>query len=651
MTNIDALTQGIKNYLKMESSGALLLTGSWGCGKTYYVKNKLFPILEQGDDGGDMYIPIMVSLFGLEDVAELSKRLVTEYLDYNAEKEVHESFHFGKIVEWGSKIAESCPKFNEWIDVSKILGEGTALYRILPKNVVIFLDDLERVVEDSKSINKLLGIVNELVENRYFKVVIIANKGHLDRLTQAKNEHQDEELFYEKVIEKSLTFVPDMVAIFKKLVERLADGDFTSFMANEKVIETINPSNVKNSVQMERLCNIRTLKFAINHMYRIFSMFKAKGANLTDDSNVVQLVNLWVFVHGLSIEYKHNCITVDNNQGLADYSPIATFDIDFGDDSKNEVFTDVEPNEGDAIKIDTSFAPSFYKRYYQDLEINYIFYPQVYKFVLGGIDFDSEELVAFATQENKKFEPHVNMAQDVLDLMLRGFWQFSDETVKENLRTILIAVEDGTLRDTASIYNASVYLLKFCNLIERDEESILESFKTGIHKFIEKHSVTPLDKQTFMMLPIQKGSICDKVYDMVVSEIDDKLNDYEVEEQNTLLSLFKSDVEQFVLELIPNNRIAPSYANTPILHTIPKEVIVEIVPFLQPPDIMNLDMMVRQRPTILQDAIRTELSFFRDMQEELQKRRDDNTMSAFVIREYLLKNIERLISNYQDRNE
>lgn len=650
MTNVDALTQGIMNYLEMDSSGALLLTGTWGCGKTYYIKNELFPTIEKVKEADSSFIPIMVSLYGIEDLAELPKRIVTEYLDYTAKKEVHEAFHFGKIIEWGGKIAEACPKFNEWIDVSKLIGEGAALYRILPSNVVIFLDDLERAVDTPRSINNLLGSINELVENRHFKVIVVANKGHLDKLvhTEGEDKKNEEVVFYEKVIEKNLSFIPDMIGIFEKLVAENNDAGFSAIMLHESIIDTIDPSHAKGQLQKERMCNIRTLKFAINHMYRIFSSYKNSEADFTDESVIMQLINIWVFVHGISIEVKRNKITHENHQGLDEFSPVVSIDIDLEDEKAADLFEDDQTEEFAADRIDSSFAPNFYNHYYRDFGFHFIFYPQVYDFVLSGIDFEPNELITYASQENKKFETKVNVAQEFVDSLLRGFWQYTDEKTAENLAILLKAVEDGTLRDPSSIYNASVYLLKFSYIIEKDEADVLASFKTGIVKFMDVHDISPLDKQTFLMLPIERGSICDQVYDMIASEMDRKLNEYQVEDQKTLVALFNTDIEQFVLQLIPNNRVSPAYSSTPILHTIPEAVIVDRVPSLQPPDLMNLDSMIRQRPSVLQGNLRTELIFFKVLQNEIQKRKDEKTMSAFVINEYLMKDNDNLINRFKD---
>lgn len=46
-------------------AGALLLTGEWGGGKTYFVVNKLQPHLK------DSHIFIRISLFGIKSVNEL----------------------------------------------------------------------------------------------------------------------------------------------------------------------------------------------------------------------------------------------------------------------------------------------------------------------------------------------------------------------------------------------------------------------------------------------------------------------------------------------------------------------------------------------------------------------------------------------------
>lgn len=39
----------IANFFKMENTGALLIVGAWGSGKTYYLDNVVFKKLKESD--------------------------------------------------------------------------------------------------------------------------------------------------------------------------------------------------------------------------------------------------------------------------------------------------------------------------------------------------------------------------------------------------------------------------------------------------------------------------------------------------------------------------------------------------------------------------------------------------------------------------
>ncbi len=41
------MLDGIRNYLSMESTGALMVSGEWGCGKTYHIEKVVMPALQQ----------------------------------------------------------------------------------------------------------------------------------------------------------------------------------------------------------------------------------------------------------------------------------------------------------------------------------------------------------------------------------------------------------------------------------------------------------------------------------------------------------------------------------------------------------------------------------------------------------------------------
>ena len=75
MTN-DELNQYIKHYIEKDKTGrAIMLTGSWGMGKSYYIKKTLIPYLSNSENGGHKCI--VVSLYGVSALSEVSKAIYT----------------------------------------------------------------------------------------------------------------------------------------------------------------------------------------------------------------------------------------------------------------------------------------------------------------------------------------------------------------------------------------------------------------------------------------------------------------------------------------------------------------------------------------------------------------------------------------------
>lgn len=68
------LNQYILHYLREDKTkSAIMLTGPWGTGKSYYIQNELKPFLEKNENRG--HSCVIVSLYGLKDTAEISKSI------------------------------------------------------------------------------------------------------------------------------------------------------------------------------------------------------------------------------------------------------------------------------------------------------------------------------------------------------------------------------------------------------------------------------------------------------------------------------------------------------------------------------------------------------------------------------------------------
>ena len=69
---VTELNNYIKHYLEEDKTHtAIMLTGEWGSGKTYYIENELIPFLQDGKKNKC----VVISLYGLEDILEISKSI------------------------------------------------------------------------------------------------------------------------------------------------------------------------------------------------------------------------------------------------------------------------------------------------------------------------------------------------------------------------------------------------------------------------------------------------------------------------------------------------------------------------------------------------------------------------------------------------
>ena len=73
MTNPE-LNKYILDYLTSDRMrSAIMLTGGWGTGKSYYIQNELIPFLEKEENGE--YQCIVVSLYGLNEPSEIAREI------------------------------------------------------------------------------------------------------------------------------------------------------------------------------------------------------------------------------------------------------------------------------------------------------------------------------------------------------------------------------------------------------------------------------------------------------------------------------------------------------------------------------------------------------------------------------------------------
>lgn len=636
------LVDGILNYLKIDSSGALMVTGPWGCGKSYFFEHILFEKLKAKN-----FKPLRVSLFGLSSLSDLSKNIISEYADYLTDNKILKKIADGgaNLVKFADKI--KLPFVSDYLDLKGIFGSGKALYKLLSENVVICLDDLERAIE-KYDINDLLGVINELVENQHLKVIVIANKEYLDKQQCQKNDcaASSHEAFYEKVIEKVLHFIPDIIGVFKTLIHSDGKGGndaFEEFMNKEYIKNSVSPK-LANSVSLRHQKeNIRTLKFAVSHFRSIFQNYINHGKEVTDTKIERLLINQWLFLYSLSLESKQTVLSIDDSMGLENYVATASMEqLDLGNEDDN-LFEDDEQQKNNEKSQD--IAKKFVEKYYQGRENEYIFYPYLYKFVVAGFNYDFDEAFEFAEKACQRFDYNVNPAQEIMDNWMKGYWEMSDEEAKVNLLKLKDFVATGKLLDFPSYYSASVFLFKFCEIIDMTISRLLPLFEQGLRKFADNVEVNIGQLTVIKAIGVTNHDVCKPVYDLILTVMEEKIEKQKAADVNLMRELFDKDLQAFTQLFIPNNQTNPMFVMTPVLNLLDEKDIEKKIAEATPNDIMSLYLLVNFRfnSNIAFNARTEEMPFIKHLEKYASLRSDDKKkLSSVIIQEQLLPLLEKI---------
>jgi len=201
---------------------AVMLTGGWGVGKTYYVEEVLKPKLEK--EGIKV---IRCSCFGVRSVKTLQKKILGAVLPLMSEDSTagRVSNTISDITSVLHKTVEKVPEIH--LDTAVLAPEFLKRFDSL-----IVIDDFERC--SASILSDVIGYLNDLVENQGKKVLIVANedtlKERLDKggASKAKGRFTYDEL-KEKVVWKTYKYVPPFLEQFESALGDIIIDDGADF--------------------------------------------------------------------------------------------------------------------------------------------------------------------------------------------------------------------------------------------------------------------------------------------------------------------------------------------------------------------------------------------------------------------------------------
>ena len=655
------MLDGIRNYLSMESTGALMVSGEWGCGKTYHIEKVIIPTLRQ-----EGWNPVKVSLFGIESVNEMPLRIADNYkrpenneVD-GTKKEKKKSWlsslgkeKAGKALAKGAQFASKISWLGNFVDVETLVNNNSGLlYKLIPtEKTVIILDDIERVI-DIIDVHTLLGAINELVEQRGYKVVVIANNSYMQQKSEAKL------VFKEKVIEKTLVYEPDVVSIFKELCGKGYSSPFTAFMTAQKAVEVIDPSypsyKEDKGLQVE-LHNIRILKFALAHFSKIYEVCNAFLKDENKDTADSFLLSLWACTVGVAIEYKKDRLTYKDRLQFAQYVELSSIDWEFGDDDwkADGLFDETQEDEEQEKQKEEKQCE------YTNRRITYIFKklvkvhnfpvivsPQIFDFVTAGMSLDKEGLKAVWEGYKGLVERNsISPAYALLQKFMHSPWNMSNEEMADAVMQLVKYVEEGKFCDNMAYVNSATYLQHFCSLTSLSLEDMQTKIISGIDKMYES---------------IDTPNLLDKLnLDVVETEIPEESRWVVRYEREKMDKITKANLDTDIKEVLRQfnedlptlaNRLTIQYGDTktpdflsyPILSHIPMEYIIDKVNKIRPKEVMALYHILTGRFWEYMAAPKVyeaELTFVRNLEHALAQKNSNKTTYADILIEDHLKGV------------
>lgn len=467
-TPVNRLDLILEDYLVQRTNYALLLTATWGAGKTYYLKNHFF---QRIDHTG--YKPVLVSLFGIRSIDDIKDRIFAELYP------ILENKHLKMTTTAIKVLAKS-------LDITKLLGNGLIsdmvdnidqgfkeVKKIQKENLVldkllVCFDDLERVNPALLSSSEILGYINSLVEDDNIKVIIVANEGKIDpdKFLEVK----------EKTIGHTIHFNQDFNDVFLNVLEKgnqpVVYRDFLK--ANQQLIAdslAVDENYEKGKV------NYRTLSYFISSFSQIFQ-FIDKGLAIKDldDQKGVLLTNLIKFSLFVCNEYKKGFFSFLDRKG-------------FDDPTSLMMQRYLEASTKD-LEIKSGRMMYVAQAYYGNEEFN--FYESIYDYLTGGDFFDKDRLIKELKLEYHVVDENISAAYKVYNKLANvNYKNLSDREFRELTRQMknFALSGDYDLKDYLSVL---YYVLRLGNVLNLNPDRLTKQLLTQIRRKVKSHVYNPV---------------------------------------------------------------------------------------------------------------------------------------------------------------
>ena len=488
---MEDLVESILDYVRSDYTDyAIMINGEWGSGKTYFWNHKVKNKIESLQLNGRKYTTIYMSLYGISNLEEISKKIfieTTQLMDKNLKKymDAHGQTTIPEYAKTGLDMANffGVTKNGEKIDYEAFFSTN---------DKVLCFDDLERANVD---VVDILGYINNFVEHDHIKTIIICNEKELatkfkssniemktfiatylldkqnelikgeekpmvekirDKIEYVFDNANDYERIKEKLIGETFEYAPKFNYIINGLLMRFeSNPDLIRFMRENTnlIISTFNKSGTRN---------LRILKHALNDFKKIYENVNKAYPN----TNLRVLQTMLIFTIAVSFEIKAGKITKNK----------------FVNIHSNEEYKAILVSSRVLMDNRQFYIKEFDNNYYFNFKSEYRFFKFIEIYVRTRI-FDMKALkkdmdAIINTIDTEKLPGYKR-------LLTEEYWKISDEQFPGIIKEVIEEVKKGKLQliDIVKLFSYFSYFIKR-GLINNDIKETKQIFIDGMNKSV-----------------------------------------------------------------------------------------------------------------------------------------------------------------------
>ena len=299
----------LDEYLQMQTPQfAVMITGKWGCGKTYFIKNIKDQWCSSNKNVSENSIdlkPIYVSLNGLSSINSVIRKVKTVLYPilYSKGATVAKTVILSAL-RIASKSFLDLDKdgagedMNNLLDAEGIIEVFKSDSDTLEGNRVMILDDVERC---KIPLDELFGFINSIVEHSNSKVILICDEEKLAEVATKESLATQYKNFKEKLVGQTFALEVNYADVAGQFIDKLS---YPIINNNRNLIIDLFIASSRENLRLIRHCLID-----------IKRIFEQLPENIKENPNYGQFVkNIVAYVVIASIETRFGNNGIDYYQ-------------------------------------------------------------------------------------------------------------------------------------------------------------------------------------------------------------------------------------------------------------------------------------------------------------------------------------------------